>query len=103
MKNYMVLDKDTKNIIEDLIHVINLVDDDFSVVDSGYVFSDVRFFVQDGCDLIPLWYVRKDVVRYDDGSCGLWVAFRPNLRRKSIHASWLRGSYDWWKIGRSTL
>lgn len=91
---YVQLPFDTKNIIEDLIHVISLMDDDYCFEENGYKFSNIRFFVQEGCELYHLWYVRKDAVVYENGEKGLWVSFRPNLKSKPYKPDFLRTSYS---------
>ena len=103
IKDYMCLDNNTKNILEDLIHVINLTDDDYSVGECDEKFDEVRFFIQNGLELIPVWYVRKDVILYGNGDKGLWVTFRPNLKAKIYKPDWLRSAYESYKIGRNRL
>ena len=82
------IDKDTEQILLDLLGVYgNITNNEYSDYD-GEIRS-VEFFIQDGSELIPLWYIRRQVIRYPDGD-KLHVVFRPNLKKKRIKPAYLR-------------
>lgn len=97
------MSKNTKNIIDDLVHVISLIDDDYALENEDFKFNDIKFFVQKGYELFPVWYVRKEVVVYDNGENSLWVTFRPNLKVEPYKPDFLRTSYNEYNIGRDIL
>ena len=51
--------------------------------------------MQKGYELVPVWYVRREVVIYETKDGGrrnkLFVVFRPNLKKKNLlKPDWLR-------------
>ena len=81
-------DKDTEQILLDLLGVFsNLMNTEYSDYDG--TIKNVEFYIQDGNELLPLWYVRRQVIRYHDGDT-LHVVFRPNKKKKRLKPNYLR-------------
>lgn len=89
------LPEETQQIALDLLGALGnlLPDNEFN--DSPVEIDDVEFCIQKGYELVPVWYVRREVVIYETKDGGrrnkLFVVFRPNLKKKNLlKPDWLR-------------
>ena len=80
---------DTKGILNDLIGTFSTIyNNEYSDFSEGV--NNIEFFIQDKYELIPVWYVRRTITFYNDGTKKLNVVFRPNLKKKRLKPVWLR-------------
>ncbi len=80
--------ENTEQILLDLIGALsNILNSHYSDYDGEI--TGVDFYIQDGYEAVPLWYVRREVIHYKDGD-RLHVIFRPNLKAKRLKPDYLR-------------
>ena len=83
------LSGDTKCILNDLLGTFSTIfNNEYTDFPEGI--NSIEFFIQYKLELIPVWYVRRTVSYYEDGTKKLNVVFRPNLKRKRLKPDWLK-------------
>ena len=88
MNTDLNISENTEQIIADLVGMLsNLLNSEYSDYDGKI--TGVDFYIQDGYEAVPLWYVRREVIQYESGD-RLHVIFRPNLKAKRLKPDYLR-------------
>lgn len=82
------ISENPEQILLDLLGVFsNITNNPYSEYEGKI--TGVDFYIQDGYEAVPLWYVRREVIQYEEGD-RLHVIFRPNLKAKRLKPDYLR-------------
>ena len=88
MNSDLNITENTEQILLDLLGVFsNITNNSYSEYEGKI--TGVDFYIQDGYEAVPLWYVRREVIQYESGD-RLHVIFRPNLKAKRLKPDYLR-------------